>query len=129
MTSRLKQRISQTISLLATIAVAPLSVSAQFNTGQLSAGECQSILGLICSEAADFDFIGHFIFVAISGFLSLVGVVAFGVLVYCGTMYILSHGDEEVARHAKACMVYATIGIIVVGVSGIVVNSIINIAG
>lgn len=62
----------------------------------------------------------------VQGLLALVGIVSFGVIVYCGAMYILSRGDEEVARRAKACMVYAAIGVLIAGLAGIITNAIIN---
>ena len=42
-------------------------------------------------------------------------------------MYILSRGDEEIARRAKACMAYAAIGTLIAGLSGYIVNSFINL--
>lgn len=55
-------------------------------------------------------------------FLSLTGFVAVIVIIYGGAQYILSRGDEDQAKTAKQVILYAVIGLIVIGLSAAIVN-------
>jgi hypothetical protein len=59
--------------------------------------------------------------------LSLVGTVAVISLLYGGFLYITSQGDEGKAEQAKTIILYSVIGIVVIGISAIVVNVVISI--
>lgn len=54
--------------------------------------------------------------------LLLVGVVALGFIVYGGFRYILSRGDEKDVASAKQTITYAVIGIVVIGISYMIVS-------
>lgn len=56
--------------------------------------------------------------------LSLVAVLGLLALVVGGLMYILSLGDESKAEHAKKIILYAIIGILVVGGSFMIIYTI-----
>jgi hypothetical protein len=58
--------------------------------------------------------------------LTLIGILAAGILVVGGIMYITSAGEEEKAAKAKKLILYAIVGLLIIGVSAIVVNVIIN---
>lgn len=60
------------------------------------------------------------------GILGILGVIAF---VISGTQYLVSAGDEEMAKTAKRNMTYAVIGLVVALAGLIVVNAIAGLTG
>lgn len=54
--------------------------------------------------------------------LVLVGVLALAYMVYGGFLYITSHGDSNQVDTAKNIIIYAVIGIVVIGVAAALVN-------
>ncbi len=65
----------------------------------------------------------------IAAFLVLLAVIALAVLIWAGVMYILSLGDETKVGKAKKMILYAVIGLIIVLISGVIVNVITNVLG
>ena len=60
--------------------------------------------------------------------MSLLATIALISLLYGGYLYITSQGEENTVAKAKAILLYSTIGIIVIGLSAVIVNVVINIA-
>ncbi len=60
--------------------------------------------------------------------LSLVGTIAVISLLYGGFLYITSQGEEDKAEQAKNIILYSVIGIIIIGISAIIVNVVISVA-
>jgi hypothetical protein len=60
--------------------------------------------------------------------LSLVGTIAVISLLYGGYLYISSQGDEGNVEKAKSILLYSVIGILLIGLSAIIVNVVINVA-
>lgn len=60
--------------------------------------------------------------------LSLIGTIAVISLLYGGYLYISSQGEEGQVEKAKNIMLYSVIGIIIIGLSAVVVNVVINVA-
>lgn len=60
--------------------------------------------------------------------LSLIGTIAVISLLYGGYLYITSQGDEGSVEKAKHIILYSIIGIIVIGLSAIIVNVVITVA-
>ncbi len=58
----------------------------------------------------------------INVFLTLSGLIAVIVIIYGGLRYVLSRGDEQEAATAKNVILYAVIGLIVIGLSAAIVN-------
>ncbi len=58
--------------------------------------------------------------------LTLMGVIATGIFIIGGAMYITSAGEEDKAARAKKLILYAIVGLLIIGVSAIAVNVIIN---
>ena len=58
----------------------------------------------------------------VNALLSLVGLAAAIFLIYAGVKYIASTGDEEEANQAKRQIIYAIIGLVVIGLSAVIVN-------
>jgi hypothetical protein len=59
--------------------------------------------------------------------LSLVGTIAVISLIYGGFLYVTSQGEENQTEKAKNIILYSVIGIIIIGISAIVVNVVISI--
>ncbi len=58
--------------------------------------------------------------------LMLAGLVAVIYLIYGGVKYITSQGEEEAAEEGKRVILYAIIGLIVIGISAVIVNYIVT---
>jgi hypothetical protein len=58
----------------------------------------------------------------VNGFLVFISMIAIIMLVVGGLKYITSAGDEDAAAAAKNTILYAVIGLIVIGFSAVVVN-------
>jgi cytochrome bd-type quinol oxidase subunit 2 len=58
--------------------------------------------------------------------LTFVGLIAVAMLIYGGFVYLTSSGNEEQTRKAKSIILYAIIGIIVIALSFVIVNTIIS---
>lgn len=61
--------------------------------------------------------------------LVIVGVVALAYLVYGGFLYITAQGDGKKIEQAKNTIIYAVIGIVVIGIAAAVVNFVIRGVG
>lgn len=72
------------------------------------------------------DLVGAIIFI-INWLLVLAALTALVFLIIGGVMYIISRGDEEKAADAKNTILYAIIGLIVIGLAAVVVNFIVSI--
>lgn len=58
--------------------------------------------------------------------LALIGVIAAVYIIISGIRYILSGGDEGDAKKAKNGILFAVIGLVVVGLAAMIVNFVIN---
>jgi hypothetical protein len=59
--------------------------------------------------------------------LTFVAIVAAGVLITGGVMLITSVGDEDKAVRAKKLILYAIVGLLIIGAAALVVNVVISI--
>lgn len=58
--------------------------------------------------------------------LGFVAIIAIAVLVYGGFLYVTALGDHSKASTAKQVILYAVIGLVIIGIAGIAVNVVIN---
>ncbi len=58
--------------------------------------------------------------------LGFVGLIAVAMLIYGGFRYLTSAGNEEVTKKAKSVILYAIIGIVIIALSFVIVNTIIT---
>lgn len=58
--------------------------------------------------------------------LGLVGIIAIAIMIYGGFQYITAAGDEGQAESAKRTILYAVIGLIVIGLAAVITNFVIN---
>lgn len=56
--------------------------------------------------------------------LSLVGVIAMLVIVYGGFLYLTAAGDDTKAQQGKKTVLYAAIGLLIIGLSAALVNAV-----
>ena len=81
-----------------------------------------------CSEGAA-AFFGGVILRIIQFIMGPAAVIAFGALVYGGYMFIIAgpSGDEKKAAKGKQVILYAFIGLAIIGISGVVVNALLKL--
>lgn len=94
---------------------------------KISGSDC-SQLGISCTGSEDSSTLVQKITTIANAFLVLVGVVASIYLVFGGVRYIMSQGDESQAEKAKLTILYAVIGIVIIGLSAAIVNFSVYIA-
>lgn len=58
---------------------------------------------------------------------SLVAIIAVGVIIIGGFMYITSAGDPKRASQAKMLMLYAVVGLLIIGGAAVIVNFVIGV--
>jgi hypothetical protein len=75
----------------------------------------------------EFNSIGDFILAVLGVVAALVAVLALVALVWGAVMYITSLGDEGRVEKAKKIIIYALVGLLILGVAGILVNVVINL--
>lgn len=112
-------------SLLFTAVVVALAISVFPAAAQIAPLKGDQCAGLECEGGID-----GIIEIAtniINGFLVLVGLVAAAALIYGGVMYIVSGGNEEKTATAKRIILFAIVGLIVIGLSAAVVNLVIGL--
>jgi hypothetical protein len=54
--------------------------------------------------------------------LSLIAVIAVAAVIYGGFLYLTSLGNEKKAETAKRVILYAIIGLVIIGLAGVIVN-------
>lgn len=95
----------------------------------LESGECGK-LGLTCSGTSDSSkTVKERISAIVNVALSLVGILAVIFVIYGGVKYIISMGDEKETTTAKRIILYAVIGLLVIGLAAVMVNFVINSFG
>jgi hypothetical protein len=90
----------------------------------------QAVLQVLQPQAnvgRQFDSFADFFLTVFRAVITLVAVVAVGALIWGGIYYIISLGNDEKMQQAKRIILYAIIGLLIIGVSGLVVNVIVNL--
>lgn len=62
----------------------------------------------------------------INVFLGLVGIIAVAAVIYGGFKYITSAGEASRAEEGKRVVLYAIVGIIIVGLSAVIINFVLD---
>ena len=115
-----KSLVFATVVTSLTLIVFP--VSAQI-TG-VSGSDC-SALGISCTGNETPNSLIDTIQTIVNAFLVLVGIVAAIYLVMGGLRYVTSEGDDNQTAKAKHTILFAVIGLIVIGISAVIVNFVI----
>lgn len=111
--------------IILTLLLLPASTLAQA-VGPVPDAWCQ-FWGIRCGGISPANTLWSMIWSVITIALSFISVVAAGFLVYYGFLYVMSRGEEDNARRAKAGIAYALLGVMVAGLAAWLVNSLINI--
>lgn len=98
------------------VAVTPLAVGAQ------GLGGIPNPIGTLPGA----DLVGAVILI-LNVLLVLAALAALVMLIVGGVQYIVSRGDEDAAAKAKNTILYAIIGLIVIGLAAVTVNFIVGI--
>ncbi len=101
-------------------------VSAQI--GKIQSGDC-SQLGIKCTGGENSTSFVQAVTTIINGLLVVVGIAAAIYLVLGGVRYVMSQGDSGEAEKAKLTILYAVIGLIIIGLSAVIVNFVIYTVG
>lgn len=120
------QRLAFVAAILGIIAVVLIPHEAAAQVGKIPGATC-TLLGINCTGTdTDLNLIDLIIDI-INVVLGLAGVIAAGFVIYGGIKYITSAGSDQQAAEAKRVILYAIIGLIVIGLSAVIVNVVINI--
>jgi cytochrome bd-type quinol oxidase subunit 2 len=111
------------VTVITSLALVVFPVAAQIT--QVGGDDC-SALGISCSGSEDTDSLLFTIVNIVNVLLGLVGIVAAVYLVLGGVRYIMSEGESNETEKAKATIIYALIGLLVIGISAALVNFIIS---
>jgi hypothetical protein len=82
--------------------------------------------GVACVEVSVANLIATIIRI-IQFLMAPAAVIAFGALVIGGYMYIISGGDEAKTGKAKRIILFSFIGLAIIGASGLLVNTVLNL--
>jgi hypothetical protein len=90
---------------------------------QVDSIDCTGLgLGLKCSKTDNKDSLLGYAHNIINFGLSLVGLVAVVFIIIGGVRYIISRGEEEEAEKGKKTVIYAIIGLILIGLAYAIVK-------
>lgn len=110
------------VTVLTSLTLVVFPVAAQIT--KVNSSDCTTF-GIKCDGNEDTKTLVTRISDIVNGFLILVGIIAVVYLVLGGVRYILSEGDEKKAESAKNTIVFALLGLIVIGLSAAIVNFVI----
>lgn len=113
------------VLVVTSLALIVFPVAAQIT--QVSGDDCGQF-GIKCTGNEDTKSLNITIVNIVNALLVLMGVVASIYLVLGGVRYVISEGDEKQTEKAKNTIIAAIIGIIVIGLSAVIVNFAIDIA-
>lgn len=111
------------VTVITSLALVVFPVAAQIT--QVGGEDCTA-LGISCTGSEDTNSFMNTIVTIGNVFLTLVGVIAAVYLVLGGVRYIMSEGDSSQTEQAKKTIIYALIGLLVIGLSAAIVNFIIS---
>ena len=98
----------------------PVSAQNAFQLGINNAGAAAAKGGLFQGKIADV------LVTVIKFFLSLIGLIAVAAIIYGGFLYVTAIGDEKKSERAKEVIIYAVIGLIVIGAAALITNVVIT---
>lgn len=79
------------------------------------------------AEVKKFDTVPEFVLAVLGVVATFIAVLALAALLYGAVLYITSLGDEGKTEKAKKIIIYAIVGIVILGAAGIIVNVAINL--
>jgi hypothetical protein len=82
--------------------------------------------GTSCTDESSADTVSKIIRVAIGIFQAIIGVISLFVIILSGLNYVTAGGDAGKVKTARERIIYAVIGLIIVGVAQIIVQFALN---
>jgi hypothetical protein len=107
------------------IVLAPMALA---QIAPLTAGDCANV-GTKCDAGNNSASLKAYAVTVLNVILGVIGIIALIMIMASGIRYITSRGDESETEKAKKGILYAVIGLIVVGLAAIIVNFTMNAAG
>ncbi len=83
---------------------------------------CDNDLGIPCSGNERVGALVTYIIIVVNTFLALAGITAVIFVIWGGAKYMTAAGDEQAAESAKKTILYAAIGLIIIGLAAVIVN-------
>ncbi len=111
------------VSIFMIMALVVFPVAAQIQP--ISGSECGEF-GIPCSGNDDTSSMIYYLSTIINIFLGLAGLIAAIFLIMGGIRYITSRGEEEETKKAKNTILFAIIGLIIIGLSAVIVNFVVG---
>lgn len=106
---------------------APLALAQSVNTTPVSCGSQGDITGTCTVDAANADSrVNTLVKNAIRIFQVIVGLISVFMVILGGLKYITSGGDSSKVGEAKNAILYAVIGLVIVGIAQIIVQFALN---
>lgn len=112
--------------LLALGIVAPVAVSAEQSKPKEDPGVVTLPNPFINKETKANLTIQQIIGSAIKVFLGIVGSVALAMFFYGGYLWLISGGSSDIIKKGRETLIWATIGLVIIFGSGILVKTVIN---
>ncbi len=111
------------VTAVTTLSLIIFPVAAQIK--QLDSGDCGEF-GIKCEGNETTQSLLDYVQIIVNALLVLVGITASIYLVVGGVRYITSQGETAETEKAKNTILYAVVGLIVIGLSAMIVNYVIN---
>jgi hypothetical protein len=108
------------VSFLTILSVGVFPVAAQIGNVDGSA------VGIAPGVGATTCTLGAYLMGFINLGLALVGIVAVIFIIYAGIKLIIARGDEKEAETAKMTILYAVIGLVIIGLAAAIVNTVLG---
>ena len=135
------RRLIAALTLLALLSALPAAALAQSGgtsttpigggggTFTFKQGFYQVAANLGPAQVREFKDLKDVVIFLLQAFIILVAVLALAALVLGGAMYIIALGDEQKTTRAKKIILYAIIGLLVIGAAGLITNLVVNFIG
>ena len=108
-------------AIITTLSLVVFPAAAQIGTFN----DCDD-LGIQCGSGNAGSDIVRIVVNIVNVLLSVVALIAAIFIIWGGFQYITSGGDENKAESAKRTILYAVVGLIIIGLSALIVNFVIN---
>lgn len=108
-------------------AITALSLMVVPAAAQIDSVDCGDLgIGIKCTKTDKTDAVITYVKNILNVFLTLLAIIAIIIVIYAGVQYITAAGDQNKASTAKATIMYALIGLLVVGFAMVLVNFVIE---
>ena len=108
--------------------ITPIAIAAPTTTQELKNAACKGVSdsGTNCDDAAVDSTISNLISTIVDIFSWVIGVVAVIMVIYGGFKYVTAAGESSKVKSAKDTILYALIGLVIVGLAQVIVRFVIG---